>query len=76
MEDNVDWNEGPWSPEEDDKLLNLFEKHDRNWSLISKYRPGRWISLQFSRMYSEFKSRWDSTLKAESSLMTNEDIII
>ncbi|KAL1564792.1 transcription factor MYB73-like [Salvia divinorum] len=33
---------GPWSPEEDDLLQRLVEKHDaRNWSLISKSIPGR-----------------------------------
>ncbi|KAK2965420.1 hypothetical protein RJ640_006939 [Escallonia rubra] len=33
---------GPWSPEEDDLLQNLVEKHGpRNWSLISKSIPGR-----------------------------------
>lgn len=33
---------GPWSPEEDDMLQQLVEKHGpRNWSLISKSIPGR-----------------------------------
>ncbi|RYQ80740.1 hypothetical protein Ahy_Scaffold1g106946 isoform B [Arachis hypogaea] len=33
---------GPWSPEEDDALQKLVEKHGpRNWSLISKSIPGR-----------------------------------
>ncbi|XP_010472329.1 PREDICTED: transcription factor MYB44-like [Camelina sativa] len=33
---------GPWSPEEDDLLQTLVEKHGpRNWSLISKSIPGR-----------------------------------
>lgn len=33
---------GPWSPEEDDALQNLVQKHGaRNWSLISKSIPGR-----------------------------------
>ncbi|CAN1815109.1 Transcription factor MYB73 [Linum perenne] len=33
---------GPWSPEEDEKLHDLVEKHGpRNWSLISKTIPGR-----------------------------------
>ncbi|XP_004511885.1 transcription factor MYB44-like [Cicer arietinum] len=33
---------GPWSPEEDEALQNLVEKHGpRNWSLISKSIPGR-----------------------------------
>ncbi|KAE8665948.1 Transcription factor MYB44 [Hibiscus syriacus] len=33
---------GPWSPEEDDLLQNLVQKHGaRNWSLISKSIPGR-----------------------------------
>ncbi|KAF8404952.1 hypothetical protein HHK36_009847 [Tetracentron sinense] len=33
---------GPWSPEEDDALKNLVQKHGpRNWSLISKAIPGR-----------------------------------
>ncbi|XP_057779567.1 transcription factor MYB73-like [Salvia miltiorrhiza] len=33
---------GPWSPEEDDLLQRLVEKHGpRNWSLISKSIPGR-----------------------------------
>ncbi|GJV88517.1 vesicle-associated protein 1-3 [Tanacetum coccineum] len=48
---------GPWSPEEDEMLLNLFEKHGPgNWSLIGKSIPGRtrttcmsrWLSLQRS----------------------------
>ncbi|KAJ7952809.1 MYB transcription factor [Quillaja saponaria] len=33
---------GPWSPEEDDALQKLVEKHGpRNWSLISRSIPGR-----------------------------------
>ncbi|PWA86846.1 MYB2 [Artemisia annua] len=33
---------GPWSPDEDQMLTNLVEKHGpRNWSLISKSIPGR-----------------------------------
>ncbi|KAL3505121.1 hypothetical protein ACH5RR_034962 [Cinchona calisaya] len=33
---------GPWSPEEDELLQRLVEKHGpRNWSLISKSVPGR-----------------------------------
>ncbi|CAI9115863.1 OLC1v1016871C1 [Oldenlandia corymbosa var. corymbosa] len=33
---------GPWSPEEDELLQSLVEKHGpRNWSLISKSIPGR-----------------------------------
>jgi myb proto-oncogene protein len=33
---------GPWSPEEDDSLTKLVQKHGpRNWSLISKSIPGR-----------------------------------
>ncbi|XP_022740009.1 transcription factor MYB44-like [Durio zibethinus] len=33
---------GPWSPEEDDLLQKLVQKHGpRNWSLISKSIPGR-----------------------------------
>ncbi|XP_050206621.1 transcription factor MYB44 [Mercurialis annua] len=33
---------GPWSPEEDDSLSKLVQKHGaRNWSLISKSIPGR-----------------------------------
>ncbi|KAI3704641.1 hypothetical protein L1987_74867 [Smallanthus sonchifolius] len=33
---------GPWSPEEDETLQQLVEKHGaRNWSLISKSIPGR-----------------------------------
>lgn len=33
---------GPWSPEEDDALKKLVQKHGpRNWSLISKHVPGR-----------------------------------
>ncbi|GMH06389.1 hypothetical protein Nepgr_008229 [Nepenthes gracilis] len=33
---------GPWSPEEDEALTKLVQKHGpRNWSLISKSIPGR-----------------------------------
>ncbi|PWA62832.1 transcription factor MYB44-like protein [Artemisia annua] len=50
---DLDQIEGPWSPEEDEMLENLMEKHDRNWSLISMSMPGRsgkscrlrWLSL-------------------------------
>ncbi|CAI0547260.1 unnamed protein product [Linum tenue] len=39
---DIDRIKGPWSPEEDDKLQRLVEKHGpRNWSLISKSIPGR-----------------------------------
>lgn len=38
----VDRIKGPWSPEEDDALTRLVQKHGpRNWSLISKSIPGR-----------------------------------
>ncbi|KAL6953618.1 hypothetical protein U1Q18_042488 [Sarracenia purpurea var. burkii] len=39
---NVDRVKGPWSPEEDQLLQSLVQKHGpRNWSLISKSIPGR-----------------------------------
>ncbi|KAF7129179.1 hypothetical protein RHSIM_Rhsim10G0112500 [Rhododendron simsii] len=39
---DVDRIKGPWSPEEDDQLQTLVQKHGpRNWSLISKSIPGR-----------------------------------
>nr|QDL88470.1 transcription factor MYB44-like isoform X2 [Cymbidium ensifolium] len=39
---DVDRIKGPWSPEEDEMLQMLVEKHGpRNWSLISKSIPGR-----------------------------------
>ncbi|XP_062003788.1 transcription factor MYB73 [Rosa rugosa] len=40
--DRMDRIKGPWSPEEDDALQSLVQKHGpRNWSLISKAIPGR-----------------------------------
>ncbi|XP_043707893.1 transcription factor MYB44-like [Telopea speciosissima] len=39
---DLDRIKGPWSPEEDDSLQKLVQKHGpRNWSLISKSIPGR-----------------------------------
>ena len=39
---DMDRIKGPWSPEEDEALQRLVEKHGpRNWSLISKSIPGR-----------------------------------
>lgn len=39
---DVDRVKGPWSPEEDELLQQLVQKHGpRNWSLISKTIPGR-----------------------------------
>nr|APY26696.1 MYB11 [Fagopyrum tataricum] len=39
---DLDRIKGPWSPEEDDLLQKLVDKHGpRNWSLISKSIPGR-----------------------------------
>lgn len=39
---DVDRIKGPWSPEEDELLQQLVQKHGpRNWSLISKSIPGR-----------------------------------
>ncbi|GKE20845.1 transcription factor MYB44-like protein [Tanacetum coccineum] len=39
---DIDRIKGPWSPEEDEMLQNLVEKHGpRNWSLIGKSIPGR-----------------------------------
>ncbi|CAL9172558.1 unnamed protein product [Musa hybrid cultivar] len=39
---DVDQIKGPWSPEEDDALQKLVQRHGpRNWSLISKSIPGR-----------------------------------
>lgn len=39
---DLDRIKGPWSPEEDDLLQKLVQKHGpRNWSLISKSIPGR-----------------------------------
>lgn len=39
---DLDRIKGPWSPEEDDALQKLVQKHGpRNWSLISKEIPGR-----------------------------------
>lgn len=42
MRKDMDRIKGPWSPEEDDALQKLVQKHGpRNWSLISKSIPGR-----------------------------------
>ncbi|GKE43140.1 transcription factor MYB44-like protein [Tanacetum coccineum] len=41
--------ERPWSPEEDDMLLNLFEKHGPNWLLICESIPGRTVKSCWSR---------------------------
>ncbi|KAD3068762.1 hypothetical protein E3N88_36642 [Mikania micrantha] len=39
---DMDRIKGPWSPEEDEMLQQLVEKHGpRNWSLIGKSIPGR-----------------------------------
>ncbi|PWA71644.1 Homeodomain-like protein [Artemisia annua] len=39
---DMDRIKGPWSPEEDDLLQKLVQKHGpRNWSLISRSIPGR-----------------------------------
>ncbi|XP_057974187.1 transcription factor MYB44-like [Malania oleifera] len=39
---DLDRVKGPWSPEEDELLQHLVQKHGpRNWSLISKSIPGR-----------------------------------
>ncbi|XP_057491738.1 transcription factor MYB44-like [Actinidia eriantha] len=39
---DMDRIKGPWSPEEDDMLQKLVQKHGpRNWSVISKSIPGR-----------------------------------
>ncbi|KAG1327155.1 transcription factor MYB44 [Cocos nucifera] len=39
---DMDRIKGPWSPEEDEALQKLVQKHGpRNWSLISKSIPGR-----------------------------------
>ncbi|KAF7142817.1 hypothetical protein RHSIM_Rhsim05G0088000 [Rhododendron simsii] len=41
-ERDVDRIKGPWSPEEDESLQKLVQRHGaRNWSLISKSVPGR-----------------------------------
>ncbi|KAF8085326.1 hypothetical protein N665_0671s0005 [Sinapis alba] len=42
VQKNMERIKGPWSPEEDDLLQSLVQKHGpRNWSLISKSIPGR-----------------------------------
>ncbi|XP_022948026.1 transcription factor MYB44-like [Cucurbita moschata] len=42
MAKQLDRIKGPWSPEEDEALQRLVQKHGpRNWSLISKSIPGR-----------------------------------
>nr|AGN52088.1 MYB-related transcription factor [Salvia miltiorrhiza]AGN52198.1 MYB-related transcription factor [Salvia miltiorrhiza] len=42
MKTDIDRIKGPWSPEEDDLLQQLVQRHGpRNWSLISKSIPGR-----------------------------------
>ncbi|PIN15992.1 Transcription factor, Myb superfamily [Handroanthus impetiginosus] len=42
MAANMDRIKGPWSPDEDELLQKLVQKHGpRNWSLISKSIPGR-----------------------------------
>ncbi|RZC48505.1 hypothetical protein C5167_016931 [Papaver somniferum] len=42
INNNQDRIKGPWSPEEDESLTKLVQKHGpRNWSLISKSIPGR-----------------------------------
>ncbi|OIW09687.1 hypothetical protein TanjilG_06493 [Lupinus angustifolius] len=59
---------GPWSPEEDECLQKLVEKHGaRNWSLISKSIPGR--SGKSCRL------RWCNQLspQVEHRAFTNEE---
>ncbi|KAL7131617.1 hypothetical protein ABFS83_12G016200 [Erythranthe nasuta] len=42
MAGNMDRIKGPWSPEEDDLLQSLVQRHGpRNWTLISRSIPGR-----------------------------------
>jgi hypothetical protein len=41
---------GPWTKEEDDKLLSLYEKYGKNWAAISKemlHRTGKQIRDRF-----------------------------
>ena len=42
MDQDIDRVRGPWSPEEDESLRKLVQRHGpRNWSLISSSIPGR-----------------------------------
>ncbi|XWS54744.1 hypothetical protein CRYUN_Cryun10bG0115300 [Craigia yunnanensis] len=42
MDQDIDRVRGPWSPEEDESLRKLVQRHGpRNWSLISRLIPGR-----------------------------------
>ncbi|KAJ4965821.1 hypothetical protein NE237_017670 [Protea cynaroides] len=65
---DMDRIKGPWSPEEDDALQKLVQKHGpRNWSLISKSIPGR--SGKSCRL------RWCNQLspQVEHRAFTNEE---
>ncbi|PWA62829.1 MYB2 [Artemisia annua] len=77
---DIDEIEGPWSPKENKMLLNLFEKHGRNWSLISKSIPGRsaktcmvrWFILTLKRKSRRSMNNEDITIRDHEELLDRE----
>ncbi|OHT05782.1 Myb-like DNA-binding domain containing protein [Tritrichomonas foetus] len=55
-------NRGPWTPEEDEIIIDLHQKHGNHWTYISTHLP--------TRSDNAIKNRWNSTLSKRFEYQT------
>lgn len=64
-------NHGPWTPEEDERLLELHNEMGRCWTKISKLLPGRTENAVKSRYSSLFRAKTKEWSESEECLLQN-----
>lgn len=64
-------NHGPWTQEEDDKLLSLHNEMGRCWTKIAKLLPGRTENAVKSRYSSLFRAKTKEWSQSEEDLLQN-----
>lgn len=62
-------NHGPWTPAEDEKLLQLHNEIGRSWTKIAKFLPGRTENAVKSRYSSLFRAKTKEWSEGEEQLL-------
>lgn len=70
-------NRGPWTPEEDRKLVSAYEEHGTKWSKIVKLKllPGRYVSLWFGLCLSLFRTLGSVVVLVTATLVFTFNVV-